>query len=449
MNIIVVGIGNVGEEITEQLAKEGHNLVVVDKDPAIVNRTVEDYDVKGVYGNGASYEVLREAGVSSADLLVACTQYDEMNILSCLVAKKLGVKETIARIRNSEYFTLFMSAELGINMMVSPEYQVAKEIARLLRFPSAIKIEPFAGGKVDLVELRIKPESPLNGVALHELHSKLDLDVLVCAVMRQNDVFIPSGNFTLLAGDRIYVTASDKILNKFFTSLGLLKGSKKVMVIGGSRTASFLATELEKLDMRVKIIEKDEAKCARLTDALRKTEVVLGDGTDWEVLEDEGVKSADAVVCLCGLDEQNVIMSLLIASANVGKVIAKVEKNTYYGMLTSGGVDSIVSTKSSTAEEIVRYARNMDGGRHGGSVDRLYRIVNDRAEALEFTVHNTFKALGKPLKDIRFAQNTLIGGIIRNGNFITPRGNDTIEINDGLIVITTNESLSELNDILE
>lgn len=449
MNVIIVGIGNVGEEIVEQLAKEGHDLTVVDNNPEIVKSAVENYDVKGVYGNGASYEVLREAGVSTADLLVACTQYDEMNILSCLVAKKLGASETIARIRNSEYFTLFMSAELGINMMVSPEYEVAKEIARILRFPSAIKIEPFANGKVDLVELKIDAGSVLSGLKLSELHSKLDVDVLVCAVLRQNDVFIPSGDFTLAEGDRIYVTASDKTLFRFFRALGLVKGSKNVIIIGGSRTALFLATELEKLGMRVKIIEKDAQKCAKLNDSLNKTEVILGDGTDWAVLEDEGVASSDALVCLCGIDEQNVILSMLAVSEKVKKVVAKVEKDSYYGMLATSGVDSVVSTKNSTADQIVRYVRNMHGARFGGSVNKLYKIVNNRAEALEFTVHDTFKALDKPLKDIRFASDTLIGGIIRDGAFITPRGNDTIRANDGLIVITKNEALRELNDILE
>lgn len=449
MNVIIVGIGNVGEEIVEQLTKEGHNLVVVDNNPDIVNSTVDEYDVKGVYGNGASYEVLREAGVSTADLLIACTQYDEMNILSCLVAKKLGVRETIARIRNSEYFTLFMSAELGINMMVSPEYEVAKEITRILRYPSAIKIEPFADGKVDLVELKIDESSPLAGLKLSELHSKLDIDVLVCAVLRNNEVFIPSGDFAITAGDRIYVTASDKTLYKFFRALGLVKGSKNVMVIGGSRTAFFLAADLEKIGMHVKIIEKDANKCAKLNDALDKTEVILGDGTDWSVLVDEGVTTSDAVVCLCGIDEQNVIISMLAASENVKKVVAKVEKDSYYGMLANSGVDSVVSTRNSTADQIVRYVRNVDSARHGGSVNKLYKIVNDKAEALEFTVHNTFKAIGKPLKDISFARDTLIGGIIRNGKFITPRGNDSIEVNDGLIVITKNESLAELNDILE
>lgn len=449
MNVIIVGIGNVGEEIVDQLAKEGHNVVVVDNNPDIINSAVESFDVKGVYGNGASYEVLREAGVSTADLVVACTQYDEMNILSCLVAKKLGASETIARIRNSEYFTLFMSAELGINMMVSPEYEAAKEIARILRFPSAIKIEPFANGKVDLVELKIEEGSSIAGLKLNELHSKLDVAVLVCAVLRQNDVFIPSGDFTLSVGDRIYVTASDKTLYKFFRALGLVKGSKNVILIGGSRTAFFLATELETLGMRVKIIEKDATKCAKLNDTLNKTEIVLGDGTDWSLLKDEGVYSSDAVVSLCGIDEQNVIISMLAVSEKVKKVVAKVEKDSYYGMLAAGGVDSVVSTRNSTAEQIVRYVRNMAGARYGGSVNKLYKIVNNRAEALEFTVNKTFKALGKPLKDIRFTPDTLIGGIIRDGAFITPRGNDMILENDGLIVITKNESLLELNDILE
>ena len=398
MNIIIVGVGNVGQELVGRLSDEGHNIVAVDTDAKKLENIIDNYDVKGILGNGASYEVLEEAGAGFADLLIACTPHDELNILCCMVGKKFNAKDTIARIRTPEYFTLFQGKELGLSMMVNPEYETAVDIARALKFLSAIKI-------------------------------------------------IPKGNFRLEAGDNVYFTASSKEIAGFFKETTGSKGTRSVMIVGGGMIAFYLAKELRRLGIRVKMVESNESRCRFLSENLNKVEIIHGDGTGQDLLVDEGLTRTDAFIALCGFDEQNIILAMFARSKGVKKVIAKVDKMPYYKMLRSVGVESIVSTRATTADQIVRYVRGMQNT-VGGKVNKLHRIVNDQAEALEFSVQSDFKALGVPLRNVKLGKQIIIATIIRNNEIIVPDGNSTIEEGDTVIVVTTREFTDDFNEIL-
>lgn len=447
MKIVIVGVGNVGRELVKQLSHEGHDIIVVDTNLKLVEDIVNTYDIKGVTGNGVSLETMSDTGVSNCDMLVACTQYDEMNMLCCLVAKKLGAKETIARVKNREYSELFSSHELGISMLVNPDYESALEISRLLRYPSAVKIEPFAEGRVDIIEYKITADSPLFGVALKNLSNVIKNKILVCAVERDGDAYIPTGDFTLTDGDRIFVTASKRGMHQFFRDLNSAQTAKRVMIIGGTRIASYLAQELAKVDVGVKIIDKSEDKCAFLTETLDKAKIVNGDGTDQELLIDEGLLDTDALVVLTDGDEQNIIISMYARAKGV-KVITKIDNTAYSTLLENSGIDSVVATKSTTANEIIKCVRGLANGM-GSSVNKLFRIVDGKAEVLEFRVTDNFKGHSIPLSILRLKKNTLIAGIIRDGVLITPSGNDTMEIGDLVLVVTLSSQFDDLNDILE
>ena len=447
MKIVIVGVGNVGRELVKQLSRENHDIVVVDTNVKLVEDVVNAYDVMGITGNGVSLDTMNETGIHNADLLVACTQYDEMNMLCCLVGKKLGAKETIARVKNREYSELFKSRELGITMLVNPDYESALEISRLLRYPSAVKIEPFAEGKVDIIEYKITQDSPLYNIALKDLSTVIKNKILICAVERDGEVYIPRGNFILNDGDIIFVTASKLGMHQFFRDMGKAQTARKVMIIGGSRIASYLAQELAKVDVSVKIIEKSEEKCAFLTETLDKAKVVNGDGTDRDLLIEEGLLDCDALIVLTNQDEQNIIISMY-ASAMKVKVITKIDNGSYYSLLENSGIDSVVATKATTANEIIKLARGLANSMDS-AVNKLYRIVDGKAEVLEFKVTQAFKGIAIPFSVIKLKKNTIIAGIIRKGKLITPSGSDALEVGDLVLIVTLNSNYDELNDILE
>ncbi len=449
MNIVIIGIGKVGITLTEQLSKEDHNIVIVDKSKSVIEKAVNDYDVMGVVGNGASSDIQKEAKIDTADLLIACTSSDELNILSCMVAKKLGVTDTIARVRNPEYFKLFMSRELGLNLMVNPEYEGAMEIFRVLRSPGAIMIESFAEGKVDLVELKLTQGNPAVNLSVSQFVEKFNINLLICALQRGEDVIIPKGNTILREDDQIYITASSQDICNILRKAGFRKNPlKNVMIIGGGRISFYLTKELEKIGAKVKIVEKDEAKCLDLITQLDKVEVIAGDGSDQQVLIEEGLKSADAIVILTGSDEKNIMISIFAKNAGAQTIITKVNKLSYYSMLRASGVDSIISPRLITANQIIRYVRAKQNSK-GSAVLNLYKIVNDKAEALEFIVTEKFEGISKPLKELKLKENLLIANILRGSEFITPHGGQTIEKGDKVIVVTTQGYLKDLNDILK
>ncbi len=450
MRIVIVGDGKVGKSLTEQLSSEGHDIVVIDSNPNVISNVVNTHDVMGICGNGASYEVQREAEVNKADMLIAATSADELNILCCLVAKKIGAKHTIARVRNPEYSRqlAFMREELGLSMTINPELAAANEISRMLRFPSALKVDFFARGRVDLVELKVHAGGSLENQTLSSLSKKYQSKALICAVQRGEEVHIPSGDFILRAGDKIYVTGSQVEIEKFFRAIGVLKQKvRKVMIVGGGRIAHYLARQLSETGMKVKIIEIDRNRCIELSDALPKAEIINGDGSDKDVLLEEGIAETDAFIALTGIDEENIIVSVYATLLGINKVIAKINRGSFSDILTTIGLDSLISPKQITTNQIIRYVRAMQNST-GDGVVALSRIVDGKAEAVEFTASPATKFTGIQLKDITLRPNILIACIFRRNRIIIPGGADSIENGDSVIIVTTDRTLRDLNDIL-
>ena len=450
MRIVIVGNGKVGSTLAEQLSNEDHEIVIVDRNQQNVDDSVNSLDVIGVCGNGASYQVLLEADVPKADLLIACTSQDEINLLCCLVARKLGAKNTIARVRNPEYSDqlVFMRDELGLSMSINPERAAASEIFRILQFPSAIKIESFSNKRVEIAEIKLRDDSPLDGVYLRDLHKTFKGKALICAVQRDGAVAIPDGNFMLKARDKISVIAPAGDMLDFFSSFGtLLPAAKDVMIIGGGRISFYLSRMLIETGARVKIIDSNAERCAELSRALPKATIILGDGTDQDLLDEEGLEDMDAVLVLTGLDEENIILALYAQANCDGKVVTKVNRTSLASIAESTGLESIISPRMLTANIIVRYVRAMQNS-FGSNVETLHRLAGGSVEALEFKVSNSFPALDTPLMDIKLKPNILIGCISRGGKTIVPGGRDCISVGDRVIIITTNHNFDDLSEIL-
>lgn len=451
MKIVIVGDGKVGYTLTEQLAREGHDIVVIDSSQQALQNSMNALDVIGIRGNGAALEVQMEAGVNRADLLIAVTSSDELNLLCCIVAKKIGARHTIARVRNPEYTKqlVLMKEEFGMSMFINPEFLAALEISRILRFPSASKIDSFAKGRVDLVEIKINENSPLDGYPLHTLYEKYKVKVLVCAVQRGERVFIPDGNFVLRSGDRISITASPAEIESFFRSIGIVSHKvRSVMIVGGGRITYYLARQLLELGIKVKIIEIDRERCDKLCEMLPDADIIHGDGTSEELLLEEGIENTDAFVALTDMDEENIILSMYAASKSEGKIVAKINRISFLEIIENSGIESVISPKYLTANQIIRYVRALRNSL-GSKVETLYRIVNNKAEALEFKVGERARVIGKTLTQLELKENLLIACIVRKGRIIIPRGSDQIEHDDSVIVVTTNSSLRDLDDILK
>ncbi len=450
MNIVIVGDGKVGSALTLQLAKEGHDVVVIDSNKMVLQEAQQALDINVVHGNGATLKVQKMANVDTSDLLIAATSADEVNLLCCILARKLGCGHTIARVRNPEYYSqlFLLKDELGLNMMVNPERATAREIFRLLQFPSFLKRDSFAKGRVEIVELALRPGSPLIGVRLSELHKVIKLKVLVCAVERGSQVFIPDGSFQLEEGDRLSVTASAGDLARLIRGLGIQqKKVRDVMIVGGSRIAIYLAMELLNTGVDVKLIEIDEERCELLADVLPKATVIHADGSNRYVLDSEGLARTDAAVTLTDMDEENLIISMYANYLGTCKVITKINRTDFTEVLSDKGIDCVVSPKELCCNDIVRYVRAM-GNRKGESVITLHRIVGDRVEALEFRAGRQLSQLGKRLADVRLKPNTLIACINRRGKMILPKGSDTIEAEDSVIVVALSDQvIDDLSDI--
>jgi len=451
MKIVIIGVGKIGLTLAEYLSQEDHDVTVIDTDPKVIDEAINSFDVMGILGNGVNFDIQREAGVEHADIVIATASSDEINMLCCLIAKKIGNANTIARIRDPEYSKQFsfMLGEMGLDMIVNPEYEAAVEISRGLRFPSAIKIDTFAKDRVDLAELKITPDSPLDGQVVFELQKKLGARLLVCAVQRGEKVFIPGGNFVLCAGDKIHFTSSHTELDSFFKAIGVYQQKlKNIMIIGGGRIAYYLAVQLIEIGMSVKIIEHDEKHCLELNELLpKKVKIICGDGTDQEVLKEENIDGSDAVVAITGIDEENIIISMYASKHHVPKIITKINKSSLNDMLSSVGIDSVITPRQITANRIISYIRALQNS-GGSNIQTLYKLVGNEVEALEFYARESSRTIGKALKDLKLKKNLLVCCIIRAHRIIIPGGNDTIKAGDNVIIVTTNEKLNDLDDIL-
>ena len=452
MDIIIVGCGKVGIALAEVLSEE-HNVTMIDKDENLINAAINDFDIMGIAGNCLQTNVLEEANVDKANLFIAVTTSDEVNILSCLIAKRMKARHCIARVRSPEFEKqlVFMREELGISMMVNPDYNAANEIAKVLRYPEAINIESFAKGRVDLAEIRITSGSILDNLALSHLSRRLRLDVLICAVQRGEELIIPNGNFILKAGDKIHMTASHSAMVKFFRSISAAYREKRVksaVLIGGGRVAYHLAQQLIEMGVKVKIIEIDEKRCLELSQRLDKVNISCADGTDHDILEEERVYDADAVVTLTGIDEENILLSLLAKKNGVDKVVTKVNRMSLIQLSDTLSLDSIISPKSITVNQILQYVRAKQNSL-GNNVTTLYRLVNDRLEAIEFIVRDEKDYVGVPLKKLKIRSGILIASIVRGNELIIPKGDDCLKVNDSVVVVTTNKGFHDLSNIFD
>ncbi len=453
MNIIIVGCGKIGCSIIESLVREGNDVVAIDDDPSVIEEVGNIYDVMCVCGNGADTETLEEAGVAKSDLFVAVTDSDELNMLACFVAEKMGAKHTIARIRKPEYNDKsldFLSKQLNLTVSVNPEWMAAKELFNILKLPAAVNVENFSGGNLEMVEIRLKQESILDGLSLIELRRKYKAQFLVCAVQRGESVFIPDGNFVLKSGDRIGITATSSEIQKLLKMLNLIqKSAKSVMILGASRIAYYLAKRLINSGSRVVIIDKDARVCETFAEALPDAVVICGDGAEQELLLEEGLESTDAFVALTGMDELNILISIFATTQNVPKVITKVNRNELAAMADKLGLESIVSTKKIVSNVLAGYARAMNNSQGSNSIETLYRLMDGGVEALEFNVSKDFVGLRTPLKDLTLKPNILIAGIIRGRKAIIPGGMDEILPGDRVVVIAAGQQYFDLNDIIQ
>lgn len=453
MKIIVVGCGKVGSTLTEQLYSEGHEITVIDRNGEMLKHITESLDVMGVVGNGAVYQVQIEAGIVDADLLIATTNSDELNMLCCLIAKKAGNCHTIARIRNPEYSTEigFIREELNLSLAINPELAAAREISRLLKFPSAIKIDTFAKGRVELIKFIVPEDSRLHNMPIYEVILKLRSKVLICALERQNEVIIPDGSFRIQAGDKISIVASAAEVLKFLKAVGIPNNSvKNVMLIGGGRITYYLAKMLEDTPIKLKIIEKDMDRCRFLSEEFPRAIVIHGDAADQKVLLEEGIRQTEAFAALTGFDEENIMLSLYAASQSEtnAKLITKVNKIAFEGVIDSMNLGSVIYPKLLTADTIVQYVRAMQNSM-GSNVETLYKLVANKVEALEFRVGKDAPMIGIPLEKLSLKKNLLVACINREGQIIIPRGKDVIEEHDTVIIVTTITGLNDLKDILE
>ncbi len=448
MRLIIVGAGKIGATLVDKLSKEKHDIVIVDKDPKIVEQIVNRYDVMGVCGGGADRMILEEAGVSTADFVIACTSRDELNILCCMLAKKLGVSHTIARVRDPEYFMEmeYMKGELDLDMWFNPELRTAQEIAEILSFPSAINVETFADGAAVMIELKVKKENPMIGKSVMEIMRDFNVKALFSMVVRENKVYIPRGDFVIQENDIVHITASEKEITNFSKKMQMFRRrARSVFIVGGGKIAYYLAKELIARKVAVKIIEKDEARCEWLSEELPEATILNGDGTDHEVLDEEGIDKCNAVVTLTGMDEENVIVSLYATRKKVAKVITKVDRPTIGQMVSHLGLDSVVSPRIVIASSIVRFVRELTY--EGARINQLYKI-HDKVEALEFPVDNDFEHINVPLRDLNIKKNYLVNGIVRDREFIIPTGDTSFMIGDRVLIVTTEKNVSGLEDIV-
>ena len=449
MNIVIIGAGKIGKAVTEHLSGEGHNITVIDTNVKVVDEVVNNFDVRGVCGNGAVYSVQKEAEADKADLVISVTSSDELNVMCCLVAKKAGAKQTIARVRNPEYASqvYLMREELGLSMAVNPDYDAAMEISRILRFPSAVKVDSFANGKVDIVEIRLDESSPLIGKSLLDLHEKYQVRILVCAVCRGDEVYIPKGDFKLEAKDEVYITSSPTEITKFFKKMNILRErTRKVMIIGGSRIAYYLVDGLRDFGMSFKIIEKDANRCQLLSERLPNALIINADGTDQKNLLEEGLERMDALISLTGFDEENIVIAMNAKEHGVGTIIAKVNNSNYSNILDVAGIESVISPKDVTTNHIIRYVRGMESSK-GSVFKTLYRLVDNHVEALEFHIPFETNYTNIPLKDLKVKNNMLLACIIRDNKVIIPNGSDIILPHDTVIIFTTSP-IKDVADIL-
>ncbi|MCR1933325.1 Trk system potassium transporter TrkA [Clostridium tepidum] len=450
MHIIIVGNGKVGYTLAKHLCQEDNDVIVIDKNAEALQKAMDSLDVMCIRGNGTRVNVLKEAEVSSADVVIAVTNSDERNMLCCLAAKKFGAKHTIARIRDPEYAEelTMLKRELEIDMIINPEKEAALEIAQLIKFPTVSSVENFAQGKVDLVSFRLGAEDFIAGKSISDIDFK-QCSVLFCAVERNDRVFMPTGDFVLKNNDKVYVIGDHGNITLFLKYLGKHKNKiKNVMIVGGGRITYYLTKLINKVGATIKIVEKSYEKCKYLNETLPEAIIINGDGTEQELLESENLKDVDAFIALTDRDEENIVASLFALNEKVHNVITKVTRVNYNNIVKNIGVERVISPKTLTANKIITYVRGLKN-KKGSFIENLYKIVGEQAEAVEFAANNTTKCLNISLKDIKIKKGVLIAAIVRNKDIIIPNGDDCIKSGDSVIIVTERNNIIDINNILD
>ena len=452
MRIIIIGAGKVGYTLAERLTAEEHDVIVIDRSEDVVNRCLDSLDVLCIRGNGANAKVLLEAGVDHTDIFIASTASDESNMLSCLIAKRLGAKYTIARIRDPEFneSQTLLQNELGIDVAINPERATALEISRLLRYPFAGSIESFAKGQVEMVEFKAQPTDAIVNIAMKDLSSRISglPRILYTMVERNSQVIIPDGDFAIQPGDRVFVCGDMITITEYFRFLGRNRQKvRSVMLLGGGRISYYLSRFIVPLGIHVTLFELDEAKARTLSEALPKVDVIAGDGTDQDLLEEQGLRQMDAFVSLSNRDEENLMTGMYASRNGVPKVIAKNSRITYMDILNDLGLDSIISPQSIMTSTILRYVRARENS-NGTMIERLYRLLDGKAEAIEFIARKGDAYIGIPLKDLVVRKGTLVAVIVRQGKIIIPFGKDHLEVDDHVVIISRDSGIMDLNEVV-
>lgn len=450
LKIIIVGCGKVGMTLVEQLSKEGHEITIIDKDAERVQEIANLYDVLGMAGNGASYSVQIEAGIENADLIIAVTESDELNLLCCTVAKQVGDCAAIARVRTPDYSSEvgYLREKLGLAMIINPELEAARKAARILFLPSALEAHSFAHGQAELIKFSIPENNLLDGMSIAQMGKNLKLDVLICAIERDGEVHIPDGDFQIRKGDILSFVAPRKMTKPFLEKIGFETtqvGSS--LIIGGGKAAYYLAKQLLRVGISVKIIEKDKARCEELSILLPKAIIINGDGTDQELLKEEGIAHIESFVPLTGIDEENILLTLFARQVSQAKVITKINRITFKDVISRLDLGSVIYPRYITSEAIIAYVRAKKNSMNS-NIETLYHMFDSRVEAIEFRVSENSAVTDVPLKELQLKKNLLISFINRNGKILIPSGQDSILLGDTVMIVTTNTGLDDIRDIL-
>ncbi len=451
LQIIIVGCGKVGMTLVEQLSQEGHDITIIDKNADIVQSMSSLHDVMGIVGNGASYSTQMEAGIESTDLIIAVTDSDELNLLCCIIAKRVGDCAAIARVRTPDYSKEagYLREKLGLTMIINPELEASAEAARILYLPTALEVNSFAHGQAEMVKFKVTEGNKLAGNTIALLGTDITENIVICAVERNGEVYIPSGNFQVEAGDVISFVASRMMARTFLNNIGFKTNQvKDTMIIGGGNAAYYLAKQLLHMGTSVKIIESDRSRCEQLSILLPKAIIINGDGSSEELLKEEGIQYAESFVPLTGIDEENIMLTMYAKNVSNAKVITKINRMAFRSVINRLDLGSVIYPRYITSEAIIAYVRakkdSMDS-----NIETLYHMFDHRVEAIEFRVYEKSAVTGIPLKNLSLKEDLLISFINRNGKIIIPSGHDSIEMGDTVMIVTTHTGFNDIQDILK
>ena len=450
LNIIIVGCGKVGMTLIEQLSKEGHDITIIDKNAAKVQEMSNLYDIMGLVGNGASYSVQMEAGIENADLIIAVTASDELNLLCCTVAKQVGDCAAIARVRTPDYSKEagYLREKLGLTMIINPELEASLETARILYLPTALEVNSFAHGQAEIVKFKIPDGNLLDGMTIATLGKSITNDILICAIEREGEVYIPGGNFQIAKDDIVSFVAPRRHIRSFLKKIGFkTKQVKDAMIVGGGKASYYLAKQLIAMGIDVKIIEQNKERCEELSILLPEAIIINGDGTDEEVLREEGIEYAQAFIPLTGIDEENIMLTLHAKQVSNAKLITKINRSTFKNVISKLDLGSVIYPRYITSEAIIAYVRAKKNSTNS-NIETLYHMFDNRAEAIEFRVDEPSSVTGIPLKDLMLKNDLLVSFIYRNGKVQIPSGLDTIEVGDTVMIVTTHTGLDNIQDII-